>query len=75
MFNLKPKGTTMQRNHARRTQRGFFAIGIALAIVAGFSAAGWGVIELTEGDTQAVAAPGERPATISAQAVGEARAD
>jgi hypothetical protein len=57
-------------------QRGFFALGMALALAVGFGVGGWGLVELAEGDTQAaVAGPVERPATIAAQADGEARAD
>jgi hypothetical protein len=49
---------------------------MALALAVGFGVGGWGLVELAEGDTQAaVAGPVERPATIAAQADGEARAD
>jgi hypothetical protein len=59
----------------RNTQRGFFAIGMALALAVGFGLGGWGLVEFAEGDTQAVAGPGERPSKIAAQADGPVRAD
>lgn len=65
----------MMHIETRSTQRGFFAIGMALALAVGFGLGGWGLVELAEGDTQAVAGPAERPSTIAAQAGGEAHAD
>jgi hypothetical protein len=61
----------MERMNARRGQRGFFAVGFALALLAGFGAAGWGIVELTEGDAQAVVA--ESPATETAQSGNDGR--
>lgn len=55
----------MKRNDARRTQRGFFAVGFALALLAGFSVAGWGIVELAEGDARTAAQPAP---TATAQA-------
>jgi hypothetical protein len=60
----------MERTNARRGQRGFFAIGFALALLAGFGAAGWGVVELTGEAPQAVAAT---PPAVTAQAEDDAR--
>jgi hypothetical protein len=53
----------MDMKHA---QRGFFAVGIALAIVAGFGLGGMGLVELAEGDGQVVAMPAEAPAAVAA---------
>jgi hypothetical protein len=64
----------MKRNDARRTQRGFFAIGIALAIVAGFSVAGFGAVELAEGEAQAVAETAQPAPTVAAHTGGDAGA-
>jgi hypothetical protein len=60
----------MERTNARRGQRGFFAVGFARALRAGFGAAGWGVVELTDEAPQAVAAT---PPAVAAQAEDDAR--
>jgi hypothetical protein len=55
----------MDMKHA---QRGFFAVGIALAIVAGFGLGGMGLVELAEGDSQAVAEQAEQPSAVATNA-------
>ncbi|HSD44449.1 MAG TPA: hypothetical protein VLD36_21625 [Burkholderiales bacterium] len=52
----------------RSTQRGFFAIGIAIALAAGFGLGGWGLVELADSDAQAVAEQAEHPSAVAANA-------
>jgi hypothetical protein len=66
----------MKRNDVRKTQRGFFAVGFALALLAGFSLAGWGVVELAESDeVQVVVEPAPLAPTVAAQTGHDAGAN
>ena len=58
----------MKRNGRRNTQRGFFAIGIAIALAAGFGLGGWGLVELADRDTQVAAEQAEQPSAVAANA-------
>lgn len=60
--------------HGKTYQRGFFGVGLGLALFAVFAATGWGLVTLVDEPPQMAAGPGVSAASATSEPAGGASA-